>query len=188
MEIDFLGCRYRLSKKDGAFFCGAADGQETGLDARSILCYYALSPARGEPLFDFCLLDYFSRGICSSNRAGPDGGTAKQGWDGRLKDALSTALRGLSPDAEAACFAAAAHKLGMTPAETSRVPRTWDFRLLPKVPVQVRFDESDDEYPPGIRVYYDKTAILVFKFEPLAVLHSCFMRTLIRSLNRNMQL
>jgi hypothetical protein len=184
MEIDFLGVRYRLSKNGGVFSVDAVDGRETGLEVRSILCYYALSPAQVEPLFDFCLLDNFSNGVFASTRAGPAGDKSKQGWDGRQKDALETALAGLSPEEEAACFAKAAQKLGMTPVSAQNGQK-WDYRLLPKMPVQVVFYESDDEFPPALRVYFDKTAIMVFDFEPLAVLNGCLVRTIIGCLGQN---
>jgi hypothetical protein len=180
MEIGFLGERYRLSKKDGVCSCEPMSGRavSSNLNTKSILCYYALSAARGEPLYDFCLIDHFAHGVFSSTRR--EAGSVLGGMTGPLTKSLD----GLSPEEQAARFAAVAGRLGMKPldgkgssAEQSATHK-WAYQLLPKTPVQVVFYEADDEFPPDLRVYWDKTAIQVFDFEPLAVLQGCFIHAL----------
>jgi hypothetical protein len=179
MEIDFLGERYRLSKKDGAFRCEPVSGNAVSLEAKSIVCYYALSKARGEPLYDFCLIDHFAHGVFSSTRR--ESGAVMEGMAGRIAKALD----GLSPREQAARFAAGAERLGMKPLDggsnTVVAARKWSYHVFPKMPVQVAFYEADDEFPPDLRVYWDKTAIGVFDFEPLAVLQGCFINALARN-------
>jgi hypothetical protein len=178
MELDFLGERYRLSKKDGVFACETVNGQDAGLNERSIVCYYALSKARGEPFYDFCLIDSFAHGVFSSTQGSGSG-------LGGLTKPLAEALSGLSPEEQIVRFAAAAESLGMerlSGGETGAAQNTahkWAYQLLPKTPVQAIFYEEDDEFPPDLRVYWDKTAIQVFDFEPLAVLQGCFIHALV---------
>jgi hypothetical protein len=54
----------------------------------------------------------------------------------------------------------------------------WRYRMLPKIPIKIAYYEGDDEYPTKLQLLYDKTAILFYKFEPLAVLNGCFIRAL----------
>ncbi|MDR1230860.1 MAG: DUF3786 domain-containing protein [Spirochaetaceae bacterium] len=176
MEIDFLGERYRLSKKDGVFRCEATGGNEVSLEAKSIVCYYALSKARGEPLFDFCLIDHFAHGVFSSTRR--QAGAVMEGMTSRIAKALD----GLSPEEQAARFAAGAERLGMKPVDGgTNTTRKWAYHVFPQMPVQVAFYEADDEFPPDLRIYWDKSAIGVFDFEPLAVLQGCFINALARN-------
>jgi hypothetical protein len=62
--------------------------------------------------------------------------------------------------------------------EKSSGKHVWNYLLLPKLPVKIIYYEGDDEYPTKLQILYDKTAIKIFKFEPLAVLHGCFIHGL----------
>jgi hypothetical protein len=41
------------------------------------------------------------------------------------------------------------------------------------MPIKFIYYEGDYEFPSTIRILFDTTAIEVYKFEPLAVLHHC---------------
>jgi hypothetical protein len=174
MEIVFLGERYRLSKKDGDFRCEPTGGPR--ILEGSLVCYYALSKVRDEPLYDFCLIDHFAHGVFSSTRR--EAGSVMEGMQGPLAKALD----GLSPEDQIARFAAGAEKLGMKPLDgkggKTGAAHKWAFQVFPKMPVQVVFYEADDEFPLDMRVYWDKTAITVLAFEPLAVLQGRFIHAL----------
>jgi hypothetical protein len=175
-EIDFFGERYRLSKKDGDFRCEPAGGPR--ILEGSLVCYYALSKVRGEPLYDFCLMDNFAHGVFSSTRR--EAGSVMEG----MKGPLAKVLDGLSPEDQITRFTAGAEKLGMKPldgktsAAHMSATRKWAYQVFPKMPIQVVFYEADDEFPLDLRVYWDKTAITVLDFEPLAVLQGRFIHAL----------
>ncbi|MDR0685026.1 MAG: DUF3786 domain-containing protein [Spirochaetaceae bacterium] len=173
LAIDFLGRRYRITKdgieppvpedtRDGVF----------EFNVRSVLGYYALSDGNREPLMDFYPLNHFSHGVFS--------GAGKDGSDWSTKP-LREAIGG-----DYKKFCAAAEKLGLVFEETRGEGKyAWSYRLLPKLPVKIVYYEGDDEFPSDIKVLYDKTAPLFFKFEPLAVLHTCFIHSLADAAGNN---
>jgi hypothetical protein len=168
LTIKFLGREYRITKTGvelmevPAVSSGFSEIFE--LNTRSVLGYYALSDGNCEPVMDFYPLSYFSHGIFSG--ASHDGvlaaGPILKATGGNYKK-----------------FCAAANKLGLVFDETRGEGKyAWSYRLLPKLPVKTVYYEGDDEFPSGIKILYDKTAPLFFKFEPLAVLNSCFIQAL----------
>lgn len=162
IEVDFL-TRHYLIKKDGieqksesVEWRPCAEGYDYNL--KSVLGYYVLSDATCNPVGDFCPLQSFSHGIF-------------RGEDVAKRDPLATAF-GQDYD----LFRDAAKLAGMEfESEKSAGQYIWRYNLLPKIPVKLVYYEGDDEFPTKIQVLYDKTAIEFFKFEPLAVLHSCFV-------------
>jgi hypothetical protein len=50
----------------------------------------------------------------------------------------------------------------------------WKYTVLPKIPIKIVYYEGDDEYPTNLQILFDKTAIKIYKFEPLAFLYGCF--------------
>jgi hypothetical protein len=60
----------------------------------------------------------------------------------------------------------------------------WQRRLLPKIPVLIKYFEADDEFPCDIKIYYDKTVAEFLDFEPLAVLNGCFVSALAAAARR----
>ena len=131
----------------------AAEGFEHNL--KSALGYYFLSDFSGEPVNDFCPLTHFSHGVFDN----------RPSWDITLEK-----VYGEDPDK----LRRAGEALGFI----MEKPGTWHYRLLPKMPVKIIHYEGDDEYPTTIQVLFDKTAIQVYKFEPLAVLYMCFRQGL----------
>jgi hypothetical protein len=143
---------------------------------KSVLCYYALSGAALEPVGEMCLLGHFSHGVFSSGRGGETDGLSQ------MSRMLADAMGDCGPAEQITRFAQGAARLGMTPVDGVKGGGSkWRYHLLPKVPVEAVFYEADDEYPVDMRVYYDKTAIQVFDFEPLAVLNACFIHAVAES-------
>jgi hypothetical protein len=157
MSIDFLGRKYTLSR-DGV---RPVDGKNANVNALSVLAYYALSPSSAEPLYEFALLNTFTGGLVS----------------GGDSDWMVAPLLRVCGDHEK--FRRIARDMGMV-YEGRRVPgeHAWQYRLLPKIPVMIRYFEADDEFPCDIKIYYDKTVPEFLDFEPLAVLTSCLVSAL----------
>jgi hypothetical protein len=166
LTIHFLGREYRIIKT-GVELADTGDSalpEIFDFNVRSILGYYALSDGNCDPVMDFYPLSYFSHGIFIS--ASHDGVLAA--------DPIRKAIGG-----DYKKFCAAAERLGLVFEETRGEGKyVWSYRLLPKLPVKTVYYEGDDEFPSDVRILYDKTAPLFFKFEPLAVLNSCFIQAL----------
>jgi hypothetical protein len=158
MSIDFLGRKYRLNREG----VQPVDGKTADVNVLSVLAYYALSPSRAEPLYDFALLNNFTGGLVS--------GGLKPGED---SDWMVAPLLRACGDHDK--FRRTAHDMGMI-YEGSRAAgeHAWQYRLLPKIPVVIKYFEADDEFPCAVKIYYDKTVPEFLEFEPLAVLTNCF--------------
>jgi hypothetical protein len=157
MSIDFLGRKYELDREG----VRPVDGKKVNVNFLSVLVYYAVSKGNSEPLYDFALLNSFTGGLFS-------GGSSDSRW---IVEPIRKACGG---DYEK--FRRAARDLGMI-YEGSRVTaeHTWQYRLLPKIPVLIKYFEADDEFPWDIKIYYDKTVPEYLDFEPLAVLNGCLV-------------
>jgi hypothetical protein len=168
LTIKFLSHEYRITKNGVeltdavALYTGFSEIFD--LNTRSVLGYYALSDGNCEPVMDFYPLSHFSHGIFSG--ASHDGVLAAE----PIRKATGGDYKK---------FCAAAKKIGLVFEETRGEGKyVWSYRLLPKLPVKAVYYEGDDEFPSDVRILYDKTAPLFFKFEPLAVLNSCFIHAL----------
>jgi hypothetical protein len=167
LEIDFLGRTYSVGRGEIALksekFPWKETGEDLDLNIKSVLGYYALSDACLEPVDEYCLLVSFSGAVFS-------GGGTSAGWAaGPLRKAFG---------ADYGAFRDTALKLGMTEEAGQSNGRKWHYKLLPKMPVKLVYYEGDDEFPTDIKILYDKTAIKIYKFEPLAVLNGCFIHGL----------
>jgi hypothetical protein len=166
IESGFLGRKYIVAK-DGIElaenrFNWSYKTKENEYNLKSVLGYYVLSKADTEPLNDFCPLAHFSSGIFDKH------------GDDYANDPLTKAYGN-----DYGKFRAAAERLGMMfEKEKSPGQYVWQYGLLPKIPVKLVYYEGDDEYPSKIQILLDKTAILFYKFEPLAVLHACLTHAL----------
>ncbi|MDR3356918.1 MAG: DUF3786 domain-containing protein [Spirochaetaceae bacterium] len=166
LAVDFLGRRWRISHNG----VEAVTGKDTDdgvfeVNTRSVLGYYALSEADCEPEMDFYPINHFSHGIFEGGGAGYGDGLARL-----FREATG---------GEYKRFAAGAERLGLV-FEKEREPGkyVWSYRLFPKLPVKVVYYEGDEDFPSDIKVLYDRTAPIFFKFEPLAVLSNCFIQAL----------
>jgi hypothetical protein len=166
LAVDFLGRVYSITR-DAITVSSETINWDTGSCAfewntKSVLGYYALSDADLEPANDFCLLKSFSHGVFESS---------------------SGALSHKSPlnkvyGSDYNKFREAALELGMKDEGLQGAGKKWHYDLLPKMPVKLIYYEGDDEFPTDIKIFFDKTAIEIYKFEPLAVLHGCFIQGL----------
>jgi hypothetical protein len=162
--IDFLERTYTISKNsidlldEKIVWSPKTEGYDYNL--KSVLGYYLLSEADIEPENDFCTLSHFSHGIFRDSS-----------WSG---DPLGKVF-GSDYDK----FDRTAKRLGMDfEGEKSSGQYIWRYTLLPKMPIKIVYYEGDDEYPTKLQILYDKTAIKLYKFEPLAVLHGSFIEGL----------
>jgi hypothetical protein len=165
--VDFLDKKYSITKNSIELVeeklnwsFKTADNE---YNIKSVLGYYLLSEANVEPQNDFCMLAYFTGGLADRERNGD--------WS----KSLLTQVYGNDYNK----FRKVAEKLGMLlEGEKSTGQHIWKYTLLPKMPVKIIYYEGDDEYPAKIQILYDKTAIQIFEFEPLAFLHGCFIEGL----------
>jgi hypothetical protein len=187
MTISFLGQDWRLSKAGGQFVCSpeaefAAAGSlprpscPQDFNRRSVLCYYALSEMAGKPVGEYCLLTAFSHGVFKMSAA--TSGKGQKDW---TTNGLFGQVYGdpADPAGGYAKFKAVAEEWGMeSVGDVGSGAHKWRYKLLPVVPVEIVYLEPDEEFLCDLKVYWDKTAIDVFKFEPLAVLNGCFVHSL----------
>jgi hypothetical protein len=167
LNVDFLGRTYAITR-DAITVKAHTINWDTGscvfeLNTKSVLGYYALSEADVEPVNDFCLLSSFSHGIFASGGSG-------------FEKMLSPLSKAYGTDYKA--FREAALELGMKDEGMQGAGKKWHYDLLPKMPVKLIYYEGDEEFPTDIKILYDKTAIQIYKFEPLAVLNACFAQGL----------
>ena len=144
-----------------------ADRQPVNVNHRSVLAYYILSKGSGEMEQSWVPLNRLSGTI--------DG--QKTHDKGML---LQPLLRELGNDY--ARFHYAASKLGGVPEPNSDDgARVWSFRVLPKIPIRVRFYEADDEFPADIQLFFDRSARKFLEYECLAFLTGCFVDSLLKA-------
>jgi hypothetical protein len=165
--VDFLERTYVITKEaielaeqkiQWAYKTNGYEGYE--YDLKSVLGYYLLSEADGDPVNDFCTLGYFSGGVFGRNDI--FSGPLERVYGGNYEK-----------------FQETAEKMGMAlELEKPSEKYVWNYTVLPKIPVKIIYYEGDDEYPTKLQILYDKTAITILKFEPLAVLHGCFIHGL----------
>jgi hypothetical protein len=162
--VNFLGRSYAICKS-GVDLVGTkinwnpkTEGYDYNL--KSVLGYYVLSEADIEPIGDYCQFSYFSHGVFG---------------DGHFDDEISKIY-----GKDYKKFCSVAEKLGMTfECEKSSGQYVWNYILLPKIPIKIIYYEGDDEFPTKLQILYDKTAIKVYKFEPLGFLHVSFIEGLV---------
>jgi hypothetical protein len=160
LSIDFLGRTYEITREG----VRPADGRPVNVNILSVLVYYAISPGTASPLYDFTLMHNFSQGLFTGARPGDN-------W------MAAPLIREFGGDY--AAFAAAAGELGMVyGGARAGGEHTWDYLLLPRMPVRAVCYEADDEFPWDVKIFYDKTALNFLDFEPLAVLNGCFINAL----------
>lgn len=164
VSLDFLGRTYLVNRQGVALaeekIPWSVDSEGFDLNLKSALAYYVLSEANLDPIGDYCVITSFS------------GGVFREGDEG---DIFNNPL-GRVYGADYGKFRGVAELLGMIPEESRpNLKYVWRHSILPKIPIKIVYYEGDDEYPTKLQLLYDKTAILFYKFEPLAVLNGCFI-------------
>ncbi len=159
VRVGFLGRRYRVTP-DGV---RCEDDLPVNVNALSVILYYVLSPGHGDPEGSYVLVEAIPRMV---------------GMLGAQSRLMSNPLERHFADGHGA-FGEAATRLGGVE-EGSRAGRhLWKFTVLPKIPLKLAFDEADDDFPVGVQIMLDRTAIEFLEFECLAFMVGCLVRALI---------
>jgi len=133
----------------------AADGGGATVSHRIVLAWYLIHGGSGEPAGSFVPYRELPGGADFAR-------TLAQLVDARLAAFFSRKLDQLK---------AAAARLGGQELEVSSASDgAWRFTALPKVPLELRFYDADEEFPAEAKVLYDLTAPNFLDLECLAAL------------------
>jgi hypothetical protein len=164
--VNFFDRTYEISSEDIALIrekiIWTSDREGYEFDLKSVLGYYVLSEAETESVNEYCPLEHFSGGVFRNGSGSPNNKFMEIfGHDCKKFGKVMNLIN-------------AQHEDG-----TRNGKYIWHYNLLPKMPVKFIFYEGDDEFPSKLQILLDKTAIKIYKFEPLAVLHGCVFQTLL---------
>ncbi len=159
LAVQFLGREYEISSRG----VKPTDGKPVNVNNRSVLAYYTLSHGMGEPEFSYVPISYHTgSGIIFSDIK----------W---MTDPLGKAF---SEKYEA--FSETLDKLGGAfNGKMKSGGYSWLLKVLPKIPLQIIYQDGDDEFPCEVRILFDKNASLFLEFECLAFLTGCLVRAII---------
>jgi hypothetical protein len=136
VSVEFLGRIYRVTKsgihlaEEKIRWSVNSEGFDYNL--KSVLGYYVLSDADLDPIHVFCTMNSFSQGVF------------RERYGGDIADDPLGRVYG----ADYQKFRAVAEKTGMIFEEGKpNVKYTWQYTLLPKLPIKIVYYEGDDEYP-----------------------------------------
>jgi hypothetical protein len=165
--INFFDRTYKISKEDIELIeqktLWESDSEGYEFDLKSVLGYYVLSEANIEPMYEYCTLGHFSGDVFRE-----DLGSL---INNRFMDTFGHDYKK---------FEKIMNLFGIEYEEgTRRGKYIFNYKLLPKIPVKFIFYEGDDEFPSKLQILFDKHAIKIYKFEPLAVLHGCVLQTIL---------
>jgi hypothetical protein len=165
--INFFDRTYKISKDDIELIAEktiwTVDSEGYEFDLKSVLGYYALSESNGEPMYEFCTLGQFSSGVFMESYSSHNNNRFMEIFGNDSKK-----------------FEKTMKILGVEYEDGNRDGKwTWNYKILPKMPVKFIFYEGDDEFPSKMQILFDKTAIKIYKFEPLAVLNSSIFETIL---------
>jgi Domain of unknown function (DUF3786) len=161
VRLAFLGRRYRITR-DGV---RCEDGRSANVNTLSVILYYVLSEGRGDPEGSYVLVEAIPRMV---------------GMLGAQSRLMSTPLERHFANGYAA-FSEAAAKLGGIEEESRGGTHLWKFIVFPKIPAKLAFEEADDDFPVGMQIMLDRTAIQFLEFECLAFMVGCLVRALIET-------
>jgi hypothetical protein len=165
--INFFDRTYKISKEDIELIeqktIWTVDSEGYEFDLKSVLGYYVLSEANVEPIYEFCTLAQFSGGVFMESLVAHK--------NNRFMDIFGTTSEK---------FEETMKLLGMECENGNRDGKySWNYKILPKMPIKFIFYEGDDEFPSKMTILYDKTAIKIYKFEPLAILNVSIFETIL---------
>jgi hypothetical protein len=166
--INFFDRTYKISKEDIELIeektIWTVDSEGYEFDLKSVLGYYVLSEANVEPMYDFCTLGQFSDGVFMESYV-----THR---NNRFTDIFGNDNKK---------FEKTMKTLGVVEYEDENRDGkyTWNYKILPKMPIKIIFYEGDDEFPSKMQILFDKTAIKIYKFEPLAILSISIFETIL---------
>ncbi|BBB91444.1 MAG TPA: DUF3786 domain-containing protein [Methylomusa anaerophila] len=160
LSVQFLGREYGISSHG----INPTDGKSVNVNNRSVLAYYTLSQGMGEPEFSYVPISYHTGpGITFSSNIK---------W---MTDPLGKAF---SENYEA--FRETMGKLGgVFNGKMKSGGYSWLLNVLPKIPLQIIYQDGDDEFPCEVQILFDKNASLFLEFECLAFLEGCLVRAML---------
>lgn len=161
IRLGFLGRRYRVTP-DGV---RCEDDLPVNVNNLSVILYYVLSTGHGDPEGSYVLVEAIPRMV---------------GMLGAQSRLMSNPLERHFADGYGA-FGEAATRLGGSEEESPAGTHLWKFTVLPKLPVKLAFEEADDDFPVGVQIMLDRTAVEFLEFECLAFMVGCLVRALIEA-------
>ncbi|AEF84093.1 hypothetical protein TREPR_1045 [Treponema primitia ZAS-2] len=167
--INFFDRIYKVSKNNielidkKTIWTTASEDYE--YDLKSVLGYYILSDANIEPLYEYCALGQFSGGVFRESSSVVSMANKK------FADTFGN---------DYDKFKKIMNMFGIEYEEGNRDGKySWNYKILPKIPIKLVFYEGDDEFPSKLQILYDKNAIKIYNFEQLAVLHGIITQTIL---------
>ncbi len=159
ISVNFLGREYEISSRG----VNPTDGKPVNINNRSVLAYYALSKGTGEPAFSYVPVSSLTgtKVVFSSNlkwMAGSLGEIFSENYE-----KFSETMRRLG---------------GVFSGKLNSGGYAWLLDVLPKIPLQIVYYDSDDEFPCEVQILFDKNASRFMEFECLAFLGGCLVRAL----------
>ncbi|MCF8033875.1 MAG: DUF3786 domain-containing protein [Desulfarculaceae bacterium] len=144
----------------------AADGGGTPFTHRIVLAWYLIHGGSGEPAQSFVPYRELPGGADFAR-------TLSQLVDNRLATGFGHKLAQLSQ----AALALGGEELPTTSASDG----AWRFGALPKLPLELRFYDADEEFPAEAKILYDITAPNILDLECLAVMGQILVMELERA-------
>lgn len=147
LYMTLLGQEYRIRRSDGAVFTDAGEclDYETTLTLYDVLCCSAKSPVLAH---EWATVENLQM---VSSSPGTDTFT------GRYAKLFSGKAEAL--------FKVCEEIGGRKPVMSAGADACWEFDLFPFLPVQFRFWDGDDEFPPQIKLLWDKNTLDFMHFE-----------------------
>ncbi|MCL1880276.1 MAG: DUF3786 domain-containing protein [Actinomycetia bacterium] len=157
LHLDLLRRHYRIDQH--AVHDEGGEGKPN-VNCQSALIWYLTYGGVGEPHYKFQPLRAFTEGLVFA------GNNQDGNWQ------ASATERAFAKNEES--IVQAMGILGAEPIEAgSGFDYAWRLLVLPKMPIEIRFCRSDEEFPCSIKIYPDETAMNYLPFEALAVFIGC---------------
>jgi hypothetical protein len=162
LSVNFLGREYEISSRG----VNPTDGKPVDVNNRSVLAYYTLSKGVGEPAFSYVPIScHAGTGIIFSTNIK---------W---MTDPLGKAFSG-----NYVTFSETMCRLGgVFNGKRKSGGYLWLLKVLPKIPLQIVYNDGDDEFPCEVQILFDKNASLFLEFECLAFLEGCLVKAMIKT-------
>jgi len=165
LSIDFYGQTYRVSEN------GITDpqGDKANFAVCVVLCKYIL----------VCPREVVPDGAWATYREFRDAGPLTGYFTANTNKTIETAFSGQLNRLERAC-----RRLGAAPVEDGAVyDLSMAFNALPRIPVLLRFNDGDDEFPAQCSILFRQSAEQYLDMESLAILGTFLAGNLIQNLN-----
>ncbi|EGW39754.1 DUF3786 domain-containing protein [Desulfosporosinus sp. OT] len=160
LAVSFLGREYAISSRG----VNPTDGMPVNVNNRSVLAYYTLSKGVSEPALSYVPISYLAGpGIIFNTNIK---------W---MTDPLGKTFNG-----DYVTFSKTMGRLGGVFNGKLKTDRySWLLKALPKIPLQIIYNDGDDEFPCEVQIFFDKHASHFMEFECLAFLEGCLVRAMI---------